>query len=94
LSVASENLHQRPSPSIVHSNMKQRYLEEIQAAKVKSGVAALLDGREVREEPNIFYHSISDQQQPAADERSEEEDPKLEQKLFKLAYRKKFRSKA
>jgi hypothetical protein len=75
--------------------MKQRYLDEMQAAKAKSAIGAALEDREASEAPNIFYHSISDRQQlPAAEDLPDEEDPKLEQKLFKLAYRKKFRTKA
>ena len=100
LSVASENLHQKNPhgssghSSFVHSNMKQRYLEEIQAAKTKSGIGVVLEDQEPKEEPNIFFHSLSDRNQQPADQQAEEEDPKLEQKLFKLAYRKRFRTKA
>ena len=81
--------------NVNHANIKQRYLEEIQAASRLKAQEMEKEAPEKQEEvqPNIFFHSLSDK--PKIEEvDSDKVDPKTDQKLFKFMFRKNFRMKA
>lgn len=91
---ASTKVSIQDTGNMSHASIKQRYLDEIQAFKANH--SALLSLPKSQEKPNIFFNSLTDK---SKDEHLEEEldsilDPKTEQKLFRLQYRKAFRMKA
>ncbi len=99
-SIVSENASTKVSihdaGNMSHASIKQRYLDEIQAFKANHSALLNLPKSKEKEKPNIFFNSLTDR---SKDEHIEEEldsilDPKIEQKLFRLQYRKAFRTKA
>lgn len=95
-SVLSENASTKISitdGSLSHASIKQRYLEEIQAFKANH--SALLNQPKPKDEVksnNIFFSSVTDKDKDDLADFDVDSivSPKLEQKLFRLQYRKCF----